>query len=153
MALTHGSLFAGIGGFDRGFEGVGFETIWQVEIDEYCQRVLAHHFPDARRYDDVRTVHGSAACPQRTAHAVASGRLENDGYKTAPSCGQCLATTTVLTGGFPCQDISYAGKGAGLAGSCSGLWTEFLLKGLGNAVVPQIAEEVAWMIRAAIEQP
>ena len=52
--LTHGSLFAGIGGFDLGFERAGIKTIWQVEIDEYCRRVLEKHWPDVERFSDVR---------------------------------------------------------------------------------------------------
>lgn len=51
-----GSLFAGIGGFDLGFEQAGFVTKWQVEIDPTCRAVLAQHFPHATRYNDVRTV-------------------------------------------------------------------------------------------------
>ena len=53
--LTFGSLFAGIGGFDLGFERAGMRCEWQVEIDPYCQRVLAKHWPNVRRWDDVRT--------------------------------------------------------------------------------------------------
>lgn len=54
--ITVGSLFAGIGGIELGLERTGgFKTIWQVEIDPYCQRVLAKHWPDVRRWDDVRT--------------------------------------------------------------------------------------------------
>lgn len=53
--LTFGSLFAGIGGFDLGFERAGLQCKWQVEIDEYCRRVLAKHWPHVRRHDDVRT--------------------------------------------------------------------------------------------------
>jgi DNA (cytosine-5)-methyltransferase 1 len=95
--LTHGSLFAGIGGFDLGFERAGMKTIWQVEIDEYCRRVLARHFPDAERFNDVR------------------------------ECGaHNLKPVDVICGGFPCQDISYAGRGEGLAGARSGLWFEYL---------------------------
>lgn len=93
-----GSLFSGIGGLELGLEwaGVG-ETAWQVEQDQYCQGVLAKHWPEAQRYDDVRTV---------GAHN--------------------LAPVDVICGGFPCQDISYAGDGAGIAeGTRSGLWFEF----------------------------
>lgn len=90
-----GSLFAGIGGFDLGFEQAGFNTAWQVEIDPTCRAVLARHFPHARRYDDVRSV---------GAHN--------------------LTAVDVVTAGFPCQDVSAAGKRAGLAGARTGLFWE-----------------------------
>src|SRR6185312_32662 len=93
--MTVGSLFAGIGGFDLGFERAGFEIKWQVEIDPFCRAVLAKHWPDVRRYEDVRTV------------------------------GAELERVDVVCGGFPCQDISFAGDGAGLDGERSGLWREF----------------------------
>lgn len=93
-----GSLFSGIGGLELGLEraGVG-HTVWQVEKDPYCRQVLARHWPDAVRYEDVTTVDWSAVEP-----------------------------VEVLCGGFPCQDISLAGTGAGLAGERSGLWREYL---------------------------
>ena len=94
--LTVGSLFAGIGGFDLGLERAGMRVRWQVEIDPYCQRVLAKHWPDVTRYGDIRTVDWSTVEP-----------------------------VDLLCGGFPCQDISLAGKGAGLAGDRSGLWFEY----------------------------
>ena len=53
--ITFGSLFAGIGGFDLGFERAGMRCEWQVEIDEFCQRVLAKHWPTVGRWDDVHT--------------------------------------------------------------------------------------------------
>jgi DNA (cytosine-5)-methyltransferase 1 len=93
--MTVGSLFAGIGGFDLGFERAGFEIKWQVEIDPFCRAVLEKHWPDVRRYEDVRTV----------------------GAET-------LERVDVVCGGFPCQDISSAGAKAGLDGEQSGLWFE-----------------------------
>lgn len=97
--LTFGSLFAGIGGFDLGFERAGMECKWQVEIDPYCQKVLAKHWPNVRRHDDVRTF---------------------------PPAGDW--SVDVICGGFPCQDISQANvvSRVGLAGSRSGLWSEYL---------------------------
>lgn len=52
---TVGSLFAGIGRFDIGFEAAGFQTAWQVEIDPTCRAVLQDRFPHARQHEDVRT--------------------------------------------------------------------------------------------------
>jgi DNA (cytosine-5)-methyltransferase 1 len=94
---TLGSLFAGIGGIDLGFERAGFKTLWQVEIDPYCRKVLQRHFPDAERFEDVRNV--GAGCLQRV---------------------------DVIAGGFPCQDVSLCGLAAGLDGERSGLWFEML---------------------------
>ncbi len=93
------SLFAGIGGFDLGFELAGFQTVAQVENDDYCSKILKHHFPHAKRYGDIREVTGE--------------QITRD-------CG----AIDIICGGFPCQDISSAGKGAGLEGERSGLWWE-----------------------------
>ena len=96
IAPTVGSLFAGIGGFDLGFAREGYEVRWQVEIDEYCQKVLAKHWPHVPRYDDVR------------------------------DCGlHNLEPVDVITGGFPCQDLSTAGKQEGLDGERSALWWDY----------------------------
>ena len=92
-----GSLFAGIGGFDLGLERAGMRVRWQCEINEWCRRVLAKHWPDVVRYGDITTIDWSTVEP-----------------------------VDVLCGGFPCQDISLAGKGAGLSGERSGLWFEML---------------------------
>ena len=97
--MTVGSLFAGIGGLDLGFERAGFEVIWQCERDDFCTRILNKHWPDTPVYDDVQTLY------------------TDDG----PS----PETPDVLCGGFPCQDISLAGKGAGLDGERSGLWWQY----------------------------
>lgn len=95
--LRFGSLFAGIGGFDLGFERAGMRCEWQVEIDPYCQRVLAKHWPTVRRWDDVRTF---------PPEPIDQWRVD------------------VICGGFPCQDISSAGLRAGIHGERSGLFAE-----------------------------
>ena len=93
-------LFSGIGGFSLGLERTGgFETVAFCEIEEYPRRVLAKRWPDVPCYEDVRT--------------LTAERLAADGI-----------AVDVICGGFPCQDISTAGKGAGLAGERSGLWSE-----------------------------
>jgi len=91
------SLFAGIGGFDLGLERAGgFKTIALCEIDPFCQQVLRKHWPDARHRGDVLM------------------------------CIFERGEADVIVGGFPCQDISLAGRGAGITGSRSGLWRELL---------------------------
>jgi len=95
-----GSLFAGIGGIDLGLERAGMTTVWQVEIDPFCRKVLERHFPHATRYEDVRHV---------GAHN--------------------LPPVDLIAGGFPCQDISQNASGwtrPGVSsGDRSGLWREF----------------------------
>jgi DNA (cytosine-5)-methyltransferase 1 len=104
--MTFGSLFAGIGGFDLGFERAGMTCSWQVEINEFCRRVLAKHWPDVRRHDDVKTFPPTDAEEWRV---------------------------DVICGGFPCQDASKANaRGAGIDGDKTGLWVEYarILRGL-----------------------
>jgi DNA (cytosine-5)-methyltransferase 1 len=92
-AITHGDLFAGIGGFSAGFAAHGIQTLWYVEQDRDCQRVLGRHYPDALILGDVR------------------------------ECGRHnLPEVDVISFGFPCQDLSVAGKRAGLNGERSSLF-------------------------------
>lgn len=101
MKLRVLDLFSGIGGFSLGLDRTGgFETVAFCEIEEYPRRVLAKHWPDVPIYDDVR--------------GLTHEQLQHDGI-----------AVDVICGGFPCQDISLAGTGAGLAGERSGLWSEF----------------------------
>jgi DNA (cytosine-5)-methyltransferase 1 len=113
--LKFGSLFAGIGGLDLGFERAGFECAWQVEIDPYCRKVLQKHWPEVPKHDDIRT------------------------FTNAPY-------VDVIVGGFPCQDISYAGKGAGLSGERSGLFYEAMrvVREVGPRIV--VLENVAALL-------
>jgi DNA (cytosine-5)-methyltransferase 1 len=99
--LTGVSLFAGIGGFDLAMERNGVKVVATVEIDKNCNKVLARHFPSATQFTDIQQVTGKD--------------LINAGFN--PGRG-------IITGGFPCQDLSVAGKRAGLAGARSGLFWE-----------------------------
>lgn len=100
MTLTIGSLASGIGGFEMGLEMAGFgPVLWQVEIDEYCNQVLAKHWPVVQRYRDMNEV---AKTPE------------------------VLAPVDIICGGTPCQDMSSAGKQAGIEGSRSKLWFSML---------------------------
>lgn len=89
-------LFSGIGGFSLGLERAGMRTVAFCEIDPYCRAVLRKHWPAVPCFEDVRNLHAFDVGP-----------------------------VDVICGGFPCQDISVAGHGAGLAGERSGLWSEY----------------------------
>lgn len=94
-------LFSGIGGFSLGLErSGGFKTVAFCEIEKYPRHVLARHWPEVPCYDDIRR--------------LTAERLAADGI-----------TVDAICGGFPCQDISTAGRGAGMAGERSGLWREY----------------------------
>ncbi len=104
QVISVGSLFAGIGGIEKGLEDAKheryeFKTAWQVECDPYAQAVLKKHWPDCGRWDDVRT------------------------FPPAPTEDWRV---DVVCGGFPCTDISNAGKRAGIDGEQSGLWREYI---------------------------
>jgi DNA (cytosine-5)-methyltransferase 1 len=95
------SLFAGIGGFDLALERNGIEVVASVEWDKHAQSVLKNRFPNSKIYGDIQEVTGE--------------QLINAGFD--PRNG-------IITGGFPCQDLSVAGKRAGLEGNRSGLFWE-----------------------------
>jgi DNA (cytosine-5)-methyltransferase 1 len=99
--LTAVSLFAGVGGFDLAMERNGINVVATVEIDKNARGVLQHQFPNTQHFTDVTTVTGED--------------LRNAGF--IPERG-------IIAGGFPCQDLSVAGKRAGLVGARSGLFYE-----------------------------
>jgi DNA (cytosine-5)-methyltransferase 1 len=102
-------LFSGIGGFSLGLERAGMKTVAFCEVDKKCQAVLKKHWPGVPIFDDVSNLKGE----------------------------DIEGTVDVICGGFPCQDISLAGKGAGLEGKRSGLWSEF--KRLIEEIKPKYA--------------
>jgi DNA (cytosine-5)-methyltransferase 1 len=130
MKLRVLDLFSGIGGFSLGLERTGgFETVAFCEIEEFPRKVLAKHWPKVPIYHDVRE--------------LTADRLRADGIGV-----------DVITGGFPCQDISTAGKKAGIAdGTRSGLWSEIIR--LACDLRPQfiIVENVANLLAGPSEQP
>ena len=98
MTLRIGSLFAGYGGLDLGIGMIlDAEPVWFVEFDKHPAAILAHHWPDVPNYGDITAVDWTTVPP-----------------------------VDVLTGGFPCQDVSHAGNRAGVRpGTRSGLWSHF----------------------------
>lgn len=86
--MRFGSLFAGIGGLDLGLERAGMECIWQVENDPYCVRVLEKHWPNVRRYGDIKEIDWSG-----------------------------VERPDLICGGFPCQPFSSAARGRNVADS------------------------------------
>jgi len=103
MTMTAVSLFAGVGGFDLALQRAGVDVRAMVEWDKNAQGVLRHRFPDVALFGDVQEVSGD--------------ELRAVGF--VPERG-------IITGGFPCQDLSVAGKRAGLAGARSGLFWEIM---------------------------
>lgn len=111
-------LFSGIGGFSLGLERAGFETVAFCEIDPFCRRVLAEHWPEVPQYDDVAAADFAA-----------------------------IGSVDLVAAGFPCQDISNAGRGAGLAGSRSGLFWH-VIRTAGMVGRPRLLlENVAALLR------
>lgn len=96
------SLFAGVGGFDLGLEQTGHVCVGQVEIDKNARKILERHWPDVPKHDDVTTA-----------------------KEWANEIG-LIGNVDLVVGGFPCQDLSVAGKRAGLAGERSGLFFDAL---------------------------
>ena len=93
--MTYGSLCAGIGGIDLGLDRAGFTCRWQVEIDEYCRKVLARHWPKVPKHGDIKQLTGAE-----------------------------LEPVDLIAGGYPCQPFSQAGKRAGTQDPRH-LWPEF----------------------------
>lgn len=120
-------IFSGIGGFSLGLERAGMRTVAFCELEPFCRRVLAKHWPHTPCYDDIRE--------------LTANRLRADGI-----------AVDVIAGGFPCQDISVAGKGAGIEGERSGLWSEY--RRLIGELRPRyvIVENVSALLNRGLER-
>jgi DNA (cytosine-5)-methyltransferase 1 len=117
-----GSLFSGIGGLDHGLARVGFRHAFLCESDPWRRTVLAHHFPGVPIYKDVRSVGLDAAWSGRGEQSGKSRPTEPASVERRELRSQ---TVHLLCGGFPCQDVSVAGRRVGLSGERSGLFYEF----------------------------
>ena len=120
--MTHGSLFSGIGGFDKGADMVGMDNLFHCEINPFCRKILSHYWPNAVSYEDITT----------TDFRPWNGKID------------------ILTGGFPCQDASRAKStngGLGLNGQRTGLYWH-MLRAIEEIRPPfVIAESVPEIIR------
>lgn len=111
-------LFAGIGGFTLGLEKTGlYETVAFCEWDKNCQMALNNHWPDVCKFDDVSDLYGY------------SGYVNYTYYKSGAKDGlydlKVSREVDVITGGFPCQDISNSGSKVGISGPRSGYWKQY----------------------------
>ena len=135
------SLFAGVGGFDLALERNGIDVVAAVEIDANARGVLKHRFPKTTLFNDVCEVTGE--------QLIAAGFDPRDG---------------IIVGGFPCQDLSVAGKRAGLAGKRSGLFWEicrlldetraqtFILENVPGLLSSNNGRDMATVVQALVER-
>ena len=141
MTITAVSLFAGVGGFDLALERNGVKVVASVEIDKKASAVLAQHFPNSKLFGDITEVTGE--------QLIAAGFDPRNG---------------IITGGFPCQDLSVAGKRSGLAGKRSGLFWEicrlldetraqnFILENVPGLLSSNQGRDMAAVVEALVER-
>lgn len=129
MGLTYGSLFAGVGGFDLGFDAAGWDGRWQIENNIYCQDVLAKHWPQTQRYENILHI-----------------------------SGRDIEPVDAVLFGFPCQDVTFAQyteRRFGLSGDRTSLFYEAVriiqeMRNETNNTYPRyaVAENVSGLLSA-----
>jgi DNA-cytosine methyltransferase len=121
--ITVGSACTGVGGLDLGLERAGMRVLWQCEADEKCRTILARHWPGVPCHADLRSLH---AAPDPAERRDGGGGLRGTGrdrrLASADRQQGAFGPVRVFCGGFPCQDLSHAGRRAGLAGERSALF-------------------------------
>jgi DNA (cytosine-5)-methyltransferase 1 len=138
--MRHGSLFSGIGGFDLAAQWMGWENVFQVEWDKWCQKVLAKNFPDTLRFGDIvefnkmlqnGEIITDTDCDRRANGEIGNSKTEGKGWEKqsyineGSRMGYGIGRIDLITGGFPCQPFSHAGKRKGTDDSRY-LWPEML---------------------------
>ena len=135
------SLFAGVGGFDLALMRAGVKVVASVEIDKKAQEILKRHFPESTIFGDIMEVTGE--------QLIAAGFIPRRG---------------IITGGFPCQDLSVAGKRAGLGGARSGLFWQicrlldetraqnFVLENVPGLLSSNNGKDMACVLEALVER-
>lgn len=147
-------LFSGIGGFSLGLERAGMRTVAFCEIDPFCRAVLKKHWPNVPIHGDIRSLTAETLAHAECTRPPRSRRNAQHESKVIESSDDSPEKRRIdlICGGFPCQDISVAGKGAGIEGSRSGLWSEYAR--IIGEVRPRyvIVENVAALLGRGLER-
>ena len=131
--LTYATLFSGVGGWDMGLEAAGLgRPLWMCEIGTFQRKVLAKRYPGVPVYEDIARLHATGACGLLAVERPEQlGDGHGDAGDSAPrrsgECPDCIIERPdILVASPPCQDLSVAGKRAGLSGVRSGLFFDFV---------------------------
>lgn len=126
--MNYIDLFSGIGGFALGayWAGWRFDRHYFSEIDPWCCKLYQQRFPEAIPLGDIKGIDGRRLVSDTKRHDDAQNESRRGEERRTDSQGtDCFGERWIISGGFPCQDISTAGKGAGITGARSGLWFEY----------------------------